>query len=229
VTRDIAIALLTGGGLGVVAAAHCVLMCGPLAVLAQSRGGASGSLRYVAGRLVTYTLLGGLAGSAGSALLSWSHTHWVDALLSWALAITLFLAALKLVQRAPRERLVSLGSRPRKSWIGRGLARIAHDPLLLGAATAVLPCGALFGAVAAAAALGNAQSGALALATFSLVTGVAVTGAGQLARIANLGARGRRGLAVVLFAGAVLTALRPFPTLGAQDEAPSCPLHAGAR
>jgi sulfite exporter TauE/SafE len=229
VSRDIAIALVTGAGLGVVAAAHCVLMCGPLAVLSQARSGAGGSLRYLLGRLVTYTLLGSLAGSVGSALLSWSRAHWLDIALSWALAVTLFVAALKLVRTAPRERLISLGKAPRASWLGRGLARVAHDPLLLGAATALLPCAALYGAIGAAAALGSATSGALALASFSLVTGVAVTGAGQLARVTQLGQHGRRGLAVLLLAGAAVMVVRPLSTLRAHDEAPSCPLHAGVR
>jgi sulfite exporter TauE/SafE len=226
VSGQFLIALVTGSGLGLVASTHCVLMCGPLAMIAQARGG--GTVRYLAGRFVVYTLLGTLAGSVGRVLTVWSGARWAEAALSWTLAVMLALAALKLLRR-PGAPLLKLGVKPRHNRIGRALARVADEPLLLGAATALLPCAALFGALGSAAAIGHAGAGALFMAAFSTVTGLSMAGAGQLARVASLGRRARAGLAVVMFAGAIVMAMRPLPMLRADGARPSCPLHAGVR
>ncbi|HEX6243704.1 MAG TPA: sulfite exporter TauE/SafE family protein, partial [Polyangiales bacterium] len=105
------------------------------------------------------------------------------------------------------------------------LVHVADDPLLLGAATALLPCGALYSAILGAAALGTAGHGSMFMASFALVTTPALLGGAQLARLAQLGERGRRALGALLVAGALLTALRPLSTLSAEPTA-SCPLHA---
>jgi sulfite exporter TauE/SafE len=228
VSRDIAIAIATGASLGLVASAHCVLMCGPLAMTAHARGGNGGSARYLAGRLVSYTLLGALAGSAGKVASALPFGPWVEAVFSWSLALMLLLAAYKLVRERQKPPLLTLGTKPRTSFLGRSLARVAHEPLLLGAATALLPCGALFGGLAAAAALGTAQAGALSMALFATVSGLSLVSVGQLARVVSLGPRGRRGLAVLLVAGAAIMVMRPLPALRADSKAPACPLHDGA-
>jgi uncharacterized protein len=228
VTPEIAIAMATGAGLGLVASAHCVLMCGPLAMMSHARGGNAGSARYLAGRLVSYTLLGALAGSAGKVATALPFAAWVEAFLSWSLALVLLLSAFRLVRERVRPQLVALGKKPRTSWVGRSLARVAHDPLLLGAATALLPCGALFGGLAASAALGSAGAGALSMALFATVSGLSLVGVGQLARVVSLGPRGRRGLFVLLVAGAAIMVVRPLAGLRADSKAPACPLHSGA-
>ena len=101
--------------------------------------------------------------------------------------------------------------------------------LMCASATALLPCAALYGALSAAAALGSAQAGAVSLATFSLLSGLSLVGAGQLARLGSLGARGRKGLALLLLAGALIMAFRPLATLRAEDGLPACHLHAEVR
>lgn len=190
-------------------------------MLAHARGGGSG--RYLLGRLVSYALLGAFAGSVGKALTSLPFVRWVEASFSWLLALMLALAALKLVRRrASAEAPLTLGKEPKRNIIGGVLARLADEPLLLGAATALLPCGALFAAVVAAAALESAPFGALALATFATLSGFALVGAGQLARFFSPGRIGRRVLSVALFAGALVMALRPVGALRATHQPPSC-------
>ncbi len=182
--------------------AHCAGMCGPF-VLAQvpaARGAASGSvlmrgalLPYHLGRLTTYTLLGAAAGGLGGSL--------AQALPQSRLVLGLFLmlaAALVLVQAL--KGLGILWTAPVGTALGSSagatLARIAR-PLLsrrdglsgyaLGVALGFLPCGLLYGALAAAAGTGSALTGALALAVFTASTvpvliAIACAGAGIVQR-----------------------------------------------
>ena len=72
----------------------------------------------------------------------------------------------------------------------------------------------------------SAPLGAVSMATFALVTGIALEGVAQLSRLVTLGAQGRRALGVALLAGALLMVLRPIPTLAAGSGAPACHAHA---
>jgi sulfite exporter TauE/SafE len=221
------VAMLTGAGLAAAASMHCLAMCGPLTAAAQARGGARAGARYLLGRLVSYVTLGALAGSFGQSLLATPWARWAEALLAWSLAALLLYTAAGFFGLASRPKLLQLGRAPRTSLASRLLAAAAHDPLLLGAASALLPCAALYGALVASAALGRGALGALAMAGFALLTSPALLGAAQLGRLAQLGPRGKRAVGSLLVAGALLTAWRPVPGLS-QGGTPSCHAHAAS-
>jgi sulfite exporter TauE/SafE len=218
-------AALGGATLAAVSSVHCVAMCGPLAAASQARGGSGASTRYLLGRAVSYSLMGSLAGGLGEAMLTTRWARWAEAALAWALALALLHTALGFFGLWRSSGLIKLGRGPRRSRFAALLVHVADDPLLLGAATALLPCGALYSALLGSAALGQSGYGSLFMASFALVTTPAVLGGAQLARLAQLGERGRRALGAVLLAGALLTALRPLSVLSA-EPASSCPLHA---
>lgn len=219
------LAAFGGAGLALVSGVHCLTMCGPLAAASQARGASGASTRYLLGRLVSYSVLGLLAGSVGQGVLGTPWARWAEALLAWALTLLLLRTALGLFGVAQAPALLRIGTKPRRSWTGRLLAQVAHDPLLLGAATALLPCTALFSALLAGAALGDGMQAALFMGSFALVTSPALLGGAQLGRLAQLGRRSRHVLALVLVAGALITALRPLSSLRAESPT-SCPLHA---
>ncbi len=219
------VAALGGGGLALVNGVHCLTMCGPLAAANHARHGSGAQLRYLGGRLASYTLLGSFAGSVGQTLAQSSWAHWLESILAWLLAGVLCYSALGLLGITRRSTLVQLRRGPRRGSIGRVLALVAHDPLLLGAVTALLPCAALYAAILGSAALGDSAHGALFMLAFALVTSPVIAGGAQLARLTQLGVTGRRTLGAIVLVGAALTALRPLPLLRA-EAAGSCPLHA---
>jgi sulfite exporter TauE/SafE len=160
---------------------HCAGMCGPF-VLGQVMsdaerdvGGTYGEWRRLAGaslvpyhlgRLTTYTALGGVAGAATALFASTGLFAWLSAGLLVVAAILMVLQALGLA--------TDIGSP-----LGKPLARLA-SPLsaaqtpwaryVLGVVLGFLPCGLLYGALAAAAGTGSARHGALAMAAFALGT-----------------------------------------------------------
>lgn len=228
-TPAFVVALATGSSLGLASSAHCAVMCGPLALASKVRGGVQATLAYFVGRFVSYTVLGALAGSVGRALLLSPFARWAEALLSWLFAATLVYAAFSAL-RAGQQRaaggereaaLVQLGNAPRANVVGRMLAHVADDPLLLGAATALLPCGALLSALTAAATLGSALAGGLSMASFATVSGVAVVGVAQLGRTGVRSLLGRRLMAGALLIGAAIMFYRPLPGLR-EGAPPAC-------
>jgi sulfite exporter TauE/SafE len=158
----------------------------PAGQFCERRRLASGMLlSYHLGRLATYALLGAILGATGGAVarLPWSGTLNGALLL---LAAGLFLAhALGRVITAPRaaQRWRAAGH-----W-SRAVARLAsrarrwrpESGLLIGLTLGFLPCGFLYGALAAAAATGSAGLGALAMLAF---------GAGTVPTLAALGIAG---------------------------------------
>ena len=160
---------------------HCAAMCGPF-VLAQvpaDRAGGGATLMrgalvpYHLGRATTYTLLGAAAGRFGGGIAQILPQGHIVLAFFLMLGAGLFLAqALKGLGLIPA---VSNGSGLAAS-AGAGLARIVRPLLrrrdgvagyILGVALGFLPCGLLYGALAAAAGTGGALSGALAMAAFA--------------------------------------------------------------
>lgn len=163
-------------------AAHCVGMCAPFVMLVGRRYAApAGPHRpaaaqawYHAGRLVTYTLLGAAAGSAGALITS------VGALLGLQRTAAI-VGGTALVLSAVAS-LVAFGPASTRvpAWLSRLIARLGSrlpgHPLLLGAVLGLLPCGLLYSAVMAAMTRGSAVAGATALAAFTLGTVPALAG-----------------------------------------------------
>lgn len=166
------------GGFG-----HCVGMCSPFVLFVSRRyvppeAGRAAAFRaqlwYTLGRVVTYVLLGALAGALGGvvqlagAMLGLQRAASV---LAGALLVLWALAALS--DLVPG---FSVGGR----LFGR-LAKAFHGnapghPLATGLFLGLLPCGLLYSAVLAAVARGGALQGALALALFGLGTAPALLG-----------------------------------------------------
>ncbi|TWT40771.1 sulfite exporter TauE/SafE family protein [Botrimarina hoheduenensis] len=165
---------------------HCAGMCGPLCAIAVSgnrRGGSVAALHaaYHGGRLVSYALVGAIAGSAG-AMLDLAST--LAGLQPFALAaaggmMILFGFAEIARQQKFDNALARWGHwRPPQRWtqtIQRGQRFAAKQPalpraLVIGLLTTLLPCGWLYAFVVTAAGAGAPLTGATVMAVFWLGT-----------------------------------------------------------
>jgi sulfite exporter TauE/SafE len=159
--------------MGATSSAHCLLMCGPLACAALPRG-SSGAPRgahgpamagYHAGRLAAYALTGALAGLLGGGVARVLALS-IRPYLPWVMAAVLVAGALGLARRAGRIP----GLAGATSFVARRAAGM--PPFLrataMGALTPLLPCGLLYGVLAAALAAGSLPGGAAVLGGFAL-------------------------------------------------------------
>ena len=197
---------------------HCIGMCGPF-VLGQvmvdaqtAQPGRYGEWRrlsgaalvpYQLGRFTTYTLLGALAGGATAIFTASAGFGWLaGVLLLVASALMAGQALGYALTGAPfaigLSRLASPLVRSRAPW-----ARYA-----LGLVLGFLPCGLLYGAVAAAAGTASPVTGALAMSAFAVGTVPALVGVGWLGTIVRRRLQNvRRWVAVpLLLVNAVLMA-----------------------
>lgn len=203
-------------------AAHCAGMCGPF-VLTQvgqriaGTSGAYGELRrlrdgalvpYHLGRLTTYALLGAVAGAMAGLVVDATNFR-------LALAALLLFAALLFLAQVFARAKAWLGAR--SGALGGALggrlaswaAPFARDPrgwrgYGFGLALGFLPCGLLYGALAAAAGTGEALAGGLAMAAFAVGTMPALIGVGIVG--AAFGRRWRGAMEVALVPLMVLNA-----------------------
>lgn len=206
---------------------HCVGMCGPF-VLTQvasdlGRGDARGAwsrtrmvlrMPYHLGRLTTYSGLGAVAGGAAGLVTDLTGFRWIlGAFLG--LAALYFAARLAgmLVRIAVPEAGASHGRVTAALSRGVSAMAIRLGPAAgtygLGVALGFLPCGLVYGALAAAAGSGGIVPGAAALAAF---------GAGTVPGLVAVGAAGaffgRRWLPAARLA-AIPLLLANFVILGA--------------
>jgi uncharacterized protein len=145
--------------------------------------------------------------------------------LALVLAFAMLWAALRLLRRQRAPELVPLRrSAPRVSLAARLLALAPREPLWIGALSAVLPCGALYGALLIAVGMGSASAGALAMTAFGLASGVGLVVAPLLGRKVLISQNGRRVLAAALVLGALVVVLRPL--LATEHTPPCCTTHA---
>lgn len=168
---------------------HCAGMCGPF-VLSQiderlettgqpgfgrwERLKGAALLPYHLGRLTTYAGLGAASGSIGGLVAEWSGLRWMT-------AGFLVLAAGLFATQAAGFAILRAPSAP--AGLGRLIARLTLKPsgirhYALGMMLGFLPCGLIYGALAATAAAGSAAAGALTMAAFAAGTMPALVAVG---------------------------------------------------
>lgn len=205
--------LLAALTLGLLGTGHCLAMCGGIAGALGMRacatdgsGDATAALVLnAAGRLMTYALLGAVAGAIGAAATS-VVPQLVLLLRGVAGLALLAMGAYLLGYRRPFASLerLAMPAFTTLSRAARGRGGLL-EPLLVGAAWGLLPCGLVYGTLAwSLAAAGSAQGGALLMLCFGLGTLPAVLGATLLgAPFAGLLRRGAlrsgAGVAVAVF------------------------------
>ncbi len=159
--------------LGLSGAGHCLGMCGGIAG-ALNLGGARGTgitLSYHAGRIASYTLLGGLLGfMAGSIDLSaWTIALRYIAgflLIGMGLYIANWWRGMQVLERAG-ARLWAPVQRLSSAWLP---ARHWYQGLALGLCWGLMPCGLIYSSLALAATAQDALASASMMFLFGLGT-----------------------------------------------------------
>ena len=171
--------VLTALVMGLVGGPHCVAMCGAAcAGIGQTAGPQKNSalLTFQLGRVVGYSILGGLA-AASLQGLGWLTVQSAALRPVWSLFhVAALVLGLLLMWQARQP--VWLEVAARKVWSrARSMAGGwgGGAPLVLGVFWALLPCGLLYSALLVAALAGSAVGGALVMAAFAAGTAVTMT------------------------------------------------------
>jgi len=172
-------------GLGMVGGLHCLQMCGPI-VLAFSLPLGNGQrlrahLGYHAGRIVTYMLLGTLAGAAGGGLGVVGRMAGLATGARIVSGAAMIIAGILMIGLLPSSGLVKIQRRGVTARLSRVLARLLTAPrgkFRLGLALGFLPCGLVYAALLKAMESAGAVSGALTMLAFGLGTAMALGAVG---------------------------------------------------
>jgi uncharacterized protein len=201
---------------GLVGSVHCFGMCGGIAGALGVAGGGRPSLAvaYSAGRIASYSLAGAIAGAIGAGLAGAAGLGpWLRLVMGIVLVLLGLQVAVNLRLLAPLE---AAGARlwRRLAPVARRFVPPRHvgQALALGALWGWLPCGLVYGMLAAAAGSGSAAGGAAFMAVFGLGTAPAMIGLAWASGRGGtlLTARRRRALGWVLVAFGAWTAATPL-------------------
>lgn len=193
--------LLLAGLVGGVS--HCAGMCGPF-VLSQvaarleatpvrrmnewSRIAGAAAIPYHLGRATTYAVLGGVGAMLAGSLDDLSGLHWLSA------GLLLFAALFMLTMAVPALKRLISGASGRESWWSRKVAAAARPlfaaPIgwrgyLLGLLLGFIPCGLLYGAIAAASATGSVLAGVTGMLAFAAGTAPSLVTVGLVGHMAG--------------------------------------------
>jgi len=174
--------------LGLVSSLHCVQMCGPIVLaysVAVSELGKSASsptarpllrnhLAYNAGRILTYSALGAIAGVAGGTLGLLGRLAGLTHLLAIVSGGLMIIAGISMLGVIPASLLGSRLFRIPSSFLRR-VGKLLSAPgsgnrFLLGLALGFLPCGLIYAALFKAMATGSPFAGAASMLAFGLGT-----------------------------------------------------------
>lgn len=160
---------------GLVTSLHCAGMCGPLACYLSPGPGSGTSFStvaslYHAGRMLSYTLCGALAGGLGMVTLGWIeiYQHSLSRFLPWVLVVFFLMVALRVDTFFPKPAfLAPLLARARRNVqaLPRPLAGLS-----IGILTPLLPCGPLYAVFGLALMTQSPLHGAEFLLLFGLGT-----------------------------------------------------------
>ena len=160
---------------GLVTSLHCAGMCGPLACYLAPAPKSSTSFTTVAslyqlGRLLSYTLIGALAGGLGMIALGWVdiYQHSLSRFLPWLLVVFFLMIAFRIDRYFPKPSFLG-------PLIARAQRRVLALPrplagLLVGILTPLLPCAPLYAVFGLALMTQSPLQGAEFLLLFGLGT-----------------------------------------------------------
>jgi sulfite exporter TauE/SafE len=155
--------------LGLISGLHCLQMCGPIALVV---GSGRPLFQYNAGRILTYSFLGAVAGSAGKALVLLGRPA------SIVTGAAMVVAGVSMLGFAPAKGLITIGKRGGFSKLAGGLLRAGRNRFLLGLTLGFLPCGLVYAALLKAMDSAGALAGAATMMAFGLGTSVALVAVG---------------------------------------------------
>lgn len=182
--------LIAGFAFGFFGSAHCIGMCGPLAL--SLPGGGARRARYLAerflynlGRALTYTLLGGAFGALGLFVSLAGAQQWI----SIGIGAVMILGALVpwvsrqvgRLEQAP-ARLLGQVMKPIQSLYQHGGFGAM---LIIGLLNGLLPCGFVYAALATAVTAGDVYTSMLFMAAFGFGTIPAMFGVSLVGRLAS--------------------------------------------
>lgn len=223
--------ILVGGLLG---SAHCLGMCGPLAIsLAASAPPGSSHLQrqlvFSLGRLFTYGFCGAVAGFAGAWLSSGSGSFvWSQSWLAILAGAALILMGLVTLGYLPKPSLKWLGTMPcgAASWLKTFLATGKWiGPLLAGVFTGFIPCGLVYAFLLKAGSTGSVAMGWLTMVAFGAGTVPLMVAIGYGGRAFSLAGRTRmfQIAAWCLVLTGVISIARGTSQLGTESVAQTAP------
>ncbi len=224
---------------GVLGSAHCLGMCGGFAMLVgmPARGRRAILMRqgaYSAGRIMTYAMLGVLAGYAGVRL---SRSSMVPQAINVAAVLSILCGLFLVIEGLlaggirlwPRRRAASSCGGCLSTGLFRAFLRTPglHHAFLAGILTGFLPCGLVYGFLALAAAerdplRGMAVMGAFGLGTVPLMV-LAGVGSAALSVVARQRLLRVAALCVALTGALTIYRGVGFLTVTETAEAPPCP------
>lgn len=167
---EIFISALVLGSLG---SFHCVGMCGPIALSLPLRGNnliqrLSGGLLYNIGRTIMYGVMGAFFGLIGQGFSMVGFQRWISIIMGSLMVLSVLLPSI--FQKFDILNTDPVTSRLRKA-IGKLFEKKSYGGLfLIGLLNALLPCGLVYMAIAAAIATGNTISGIFFMIIFGLGT-----------------------------------------------------------
>lgn len=162
--------------MGLFGSAHCLGMCGPLALGINQYSDRNvihqiwHATRYNTGRMITYTVMGILFGIIGTALTV-SGFQKIFSIVSGIFLITLFFLSLDIEKFLFRFGRYKNGYRRIQNHISNALQRTTVKyPLYMGILNGILPCGLVYLALAGSVATGNLLDGTMFMLLFGIGT-----------------------------------------------------------
>lgn len=172
---------------GLLTSLHCIAMCGGINLsqcLAPKADGTSApgwrpSLLYNGGRVISYTVVGGIVGALGSVISFSGGARGLIAVLAGAFMVVMGINMLGLVP-AFRQLHIQLPAGLRNALMGKSGDQ---GPLVVGLLNGLMPCGPLQAMQLYALGTGSAAAGALSMFFFSIGTVPLMFGFGALSTL----------------------------------------------
>jgi sulfite exporter TauE/SafE len=158
-------------GLSLLASLHCAQMCGPIVVsLSLVDAGRGSCVAYNAGRVLTYSILGAIAGVIGQAFGSLGRLAGIEEASALACGILMVVGGLVMFGALRKPELIQIGPVRRA---GKLLSRPGlRAKFALGTLLGFLPCGLIYAALLKSMSAGSAGAGAANMLVFGLGTAV---------------------------------------------------------
>lgn len=186
--------IISALALGFFGSAHCIGMCGPIAIaLPYPNANVSyflaGRIIYNLGRLTTYSFIGAVFGLLGSRLVIAGFQQTITITVG-VIILLVILTPMRYKSKFYQHKFVQKISSPIKSGISELFKQGTIAAMfLIGLLNGLLPCGLVYVAIAGAIASGDAISGMIFMVLFGLGTFPAMFAATIFGKFINLNIR----------------------------------------